>query len=115
MSKRRFILPVILIFSAIIFLWGDKLKAVFLPILAALLLTYIANPFVNFMSQRMPKVVAAILFYVIILALSVLLIAFIMPTFLSALENFIDFLPELSKKRCRQEKNRTVQRQKRLR
>ena len=98
MTKRRYLLPAFLIISAILFLWGDKLKEVFMPIVAALLLTYIANPFVNFLSVRIPKILAAILFYVIILGGSILLISFIMPTFLSALQSFIAFLPELSER-----------------
>ena len=98
MSKRNFILPLFLIFAAVIFIWGEQLKSVFLPILAALLLTYIANPFVSFFSRRMPKIVAAILFYIIIAALCILLISFIMPTFLSALEKFIAFLPALGER-----------------
>ena len=98
MTKKSFVLPAFFITATVIFLWGDKLKDMFSPILAALILTYIATPFVMFFSKRMPKIVAAILFYVVTLGVMVLLVSFIMPTFLSALENFISYLPELSEK-----------------
>lgn len=98
MVKKAYILPSFLILLAILFFWGDKLKTVFSPILAALILTYIATPFVNFFSKRIPKILSAILFYILTLGFCVLLVAFIMPTFLSALKSFIDYLPELSLK-----------------
>ncbi|MDO5477866.1 MAG: AI-2E family transporter [Clostridia bacterium] len=95
MTKKNFIMPAFLIISAIIFFRGEKIISVFSPILAALILTYIASPFVSFMSQRMPKIIAAILFYALIAGFLVLLVAFIMPTLLSALRSFISYLPDL--------------------
>ncbi|MBQ2941088.1 MAG: AI-2E family transporter [Clostridia bacterium] len=95
MTKRHYILPAFLIAFFLLFFFGQKILTVFSPILAALILTYIASPFVNFMSERMPKIVAAILFYALITGLLVSLVAFIMPTFLSAIESFIAYLPAL--------------------
>lgn len=96
MTKKAFIFPVLFFITVIIFFWGDKLKTVFSPIIAALILTYIATPFVNLLSKRIPKILAAVLFYVLTLGVCILLVSFIMPTFLSALKGFIDYLPELA-------------------
>ncbi len=98
MIKKNFILPALIITATLIILWGEKIMELLSPILAALILTYIAQPFVKFFSRRIPEILAAVLFYVLTLGLCVLLVAFIMPTFLSALQSFIDFLPELGRK-----------------
>ncbi len=98
MTKKSFVFPLFLIVAVIIFLWGDKIKTTVAPIAAALILTYIAAPFVSLFSKRMPKIVASILFYVLTLGFCILLISFIAPTFLSALESFIAYLPRLSLK-----------------
>lgn len=94
--KKSFILPITLGLIAIIIFYGDKIKTVFSPIIAALILTYIAHPFVNALSKRMPKILAAILFYLIILGFLALLIYFILPSTLSGIENILKKLPGLS-------------------
>ncbi len=98
MTKKNYLLPLFLIISAVLFFNSGKIISVFSPILAALILTYIASPFVNLMSERMPKIVAAVLFYALISGFLFLLVAFIMPTFLSALKSFITYLPDISEK-----------------
>ncbi len=94
--KKSFIFPFVLALGALIFFYGDKLKTVFTPILAALILTYIANPFVKTLSKRMPEILAAILFYVIIIGALSLLVYFILPSTLSGIENIIKKLPSLT-------------------
>ncbi len=94
--KKSFILPVILGLLALFIFYGDKLKAVFSPILAALILTYMAHPFCNLLSKRIPKILAAVLFYVIIFLFLALLIYFILPSTLSGIETILKKLPELS-------------------
>ena len=96
MTKKNYIFPSLIILFALFLFYGDKIKLVFSPIIAAMILTYIANPFVKCLSKRMPKIIAAILFYVLILSLISLLIAFIVPSLIEGINNLIDYLPKLS-------------------
>lgn len=96
MTKKNYILPSFIILFALFLFYGDKIKLVFSPIIAAMILTYIANPFVKCLSKRMPKIIAAILFYVLIIGLMSLLIAFIVPSLIEGINNLIDYLPKLS-------------------
>ncbi len=91
--KKSFILPFVLGIGALIFFYGEKLKTVFMPILAALILTYIAHPFVKALSKRIPELLSAILFYAIIIGALALLIYFILPSTLSGIENILKKLP----------------------
>ncbi len=62
------------------------------PIFSALLLTYIAAPFVKTLSKRLPSCVAAVLFYLILLALLGVLTAFILPAVADGLLGLSDFI-----------------------
>ncbi len=96
MIKKNYILPSVVIIFALLFFFGDRIKTVFSPVLASLILTYIAYPFVKRLSERMPKIVAAILFYLLIISFISLLIAFIIPSLIEGIDNLIAYLPRLS-------------------
>lgn len=82
----------------ILYFFGSKLKELLSPVFGALLLTYIAYPFVNSLSKKLPKSVAAVLFYLLIFALLAVLIAVILPTVLSGIKELISYIPALSEK-----------------
>ncbi len=95
MTKKNYILPSFIILFVLFFFYGEKIKLIFSPIIAALVLTYIANPFVKCLSKRMPKIIAAVLFYLLIIGVISLLIAFIIPSLIEGTDNLIAYLPKL--------------------
>lgn len=60
--------------------FGTKIRSVTAPVFGALFLAYLAYPFVRFTSRRLPKSIAAVLFYALIFSFIALLFYFILPT-----------------------------------
>lgn len=88
---------VFLIFAILIFIYfGSKISEVLSPVLGAAVLSYFARPFVAVLSKKLPKAVSAVLFYVIVFSLVGVLVAFILPTVYSALNELYDYVSSLS-------------------
>lgn len=95
--KSKYTVLAVLAFFVILVLcfFGDRVWSLFAPIFYALVLTYIANPFVNRCSKRLPRKLGAVLFYVMALAVIALLIWGIFPALLRSVSSMIDVLPDI--------------------
>ncbi|MDP4133914.1 MAG: AI-2E family transporter [Bacillota bacterium] len=96
MKKTLLYFSIISIF-VMLFFFGGKLLHLSAPIFIALILTYIANPFVTFCSKRLPRALGILLFYLIIIGLFTVTIWVVLPSALKSLTSLISSLPKFSK------------------
>ncbi len=96
--KKNYFIFVASIFLFVLFFYWKKIFDLLSPVFLALVLTYIAWPFVNFVSKRIPKILGAIIFYLIIFGIITLLVSFILPSALSGIKSLLDYIPKISEK-----------------
>ncbi len=96
--KRNFLLTGAVLTAILFVLYHEAISRIMAPILTALILTYLASPFVKVLSSRLPKVVSAVLFYALIIGCMVLIIFFVLPSLLSALSVLSSCIPAFKEK-----------------
>lgn len=96
--KKYVLAFIVLFFAVIFFIARERIVHVCFFIASALLMTYLALPFVNALSRRLPRGVSIFLFYFLSFGAVALLVFFILPSLADGIRALSSALPRLTER-----------------